>query len=177
MMMQVLRAGGVEPLTDGRRVADEDNPRGYFEFEPATRLARDASWLPEARGKVVKLALPLLVHLPPTEAYRIVLIERDPREVIASQGRMLDRLARRHEGAALDDAALAGEFRRQRERVRRWLDDSPRLAILPLRFDQVLADPRGTSARLARFLGRPFDVDAAASAVAPDLHRQEAADR
>jgi tetratricopeptide (TPR) repeat protein len=172
MLMQILRAGGIEPLTDGRRVADLDNPRGYFEFEPATRLARDPSWLPEARGKAVKLALPLLTHLPPTEAYRIIVIEREPREVIASQGQMLDRLERRHQGSSLDDDALAGEFHRQRERVRGWLDAQPGLAVLPLRYDQVLADPTATADRLAVFLGRPFDVAAAASAVVPELRRQ-----
>jgi len=28
-MMQMLRAGGIEPLTDAKRTADEDNPEGY----------------------------------------------------------------------------------------------------------------------------------------------------
>lgn len=35
MMMQMLAAGGIEPLTDGQREADEDNPRGYYELEKA----------------------------------------------------------------------------------------------------------------------------------------------
>ena len=29
MMMQMLEAGGVEPMTDGVRTADERNPKGY----------------------------------------------------------------------------------------------------------------------------------------------------
>ena len=32
-MMQMLLAGGMPVLTDGKRVADEDNPQGYWEFE------------------------------------------------------------------------------------------------------------------------------------------------
>jgi tetratricopeptide (TPR) repeat protein len=55
MMMQMLAAGGVEPYTDGRRPADSDNPRGYFEHGKATGLHNDSSWLPEARGKAVKI--------------------------------------------------------------------------------------------------------------------------
>jgi hypothetical protein len=38
MMMQMLKAGGLDPLTDERREADEDNPRGYFELQAATQL-------------------------------------------------------------------------------------------------------------------------------------------
>ncbi len=33
LMMQMLQAGGIELLTDGRRAPDENNPRGYFEHE------------------------------------------------------------------------------------------------------------------------------------------------
>jgi hypothetical protein len=172
MLMQLLAAGGVEPLTDGRRSADEDNPRGYFEFEAATRLGRDASWLPQARGKVVKLALPLLLMLPPSESYRILVIERDLSEVIASQRVMLERLGRQQDGAALDDSALGAEFRRQRERVRLWLELRPKVAVLPLRYDAILADPHGMAARIGTFLGRKFDPAAAGGAVAPSLRRQ-----
>ena len=33
MMMRVLEQGGVPILADGIRVANEDNPKGYYEFE------------------------------------------------------------------------------------------------------------------------------------------------
>jgi tetratricopeptide (TPR) repeat protein len=38
MLMQMLEAGGMTILTDGVREADEDNPRGYFEFESVKKL-------------------------------------------------------------------------------------------------------------------------------------------
>jgi tetratricopeptide (TPR) repeat protein len=178
MLMQFLAAGGMEPLTDGLRVADPDNPRGYLEFEPATNLARDVSWIPHARGKVVKLALPLLPHLPGGEAYRILIIERDSAEVIASQRAMVKRLGRA--GASLDDASLAAEYGRQRKRVLRWLGGRPEVAVLPLRYGAVLSDPQGTAFRVASFLkgsfglGGSFDGDAAAAAIDPGLRRQVA---
>jgi len=50
MLMQMLAAGGMTILTDGRRAPDADNPRGYLEFEPVKRLLKDSKWLPEARG-------------------------------------------------------------------------------------------------------------------------------
>jgi hypothetical protein len=146
--------------------------RGCLEFEPATNLARDVSWLNLARGKVVKLALPLLPHLPGGEAYRILIIDRDPAEVIASQRAMLKRLGRA--GASLDDASLAAEYRRQRERVLRWLSGRPEVAVLPLRYGSVLSDPSGAAFRVASFLGNLFDDGAAAAAIDPSLRRQVA---
>ena len=40
-------------MTDNIRRADEDNPRGYYEFERVKELLTDRSWVPEARGKAV----------------------------------------------------------------------------------------------------------------------------
>ena len=40
MMMQILAAGGLEPLVDGIRRPDEDNPRGYFEYEHLKKVER-----------------------------------------------------------------------------------------------------------------------------------------
>ena len=63
LMMQMLHAGGLPALTDGLRTADENNLRGYLEFEPVKRLRSDRSWLPQARGKVVKIIHLLLRDL------------------------------------------------------------------------------------------------------------------
>src|SRR5246500_1454040 len=38
LMMQMIVAGGIPALTDGPRTADENNPKGYFEWEPAKTL-------------------------------------------------------------------------------------------------------------------------------------------
>ena len=33
MMMGMLKAGGMEVMVDNIRKVDEDNPKGYYEFE------------------------------------------------------------------------------------------------------------------------------------------------
>jgi hypothetical protein len=48
MMMKMLEAGGLTPLTDNIRSADEDNPKGYYEFERVKELDKDRDWLPDA---------------------------------------------------------------------------------------------------------------------------------
>src|SRR4030095_7420336 len=47
MMMQMLVAGGIGPLTDGERVADENNPRGYLELMKVKQLQQRNDWLHE----------------------------------------------------------------------------------------------------------------------------------
>ena len=85
MMMRALDAGGIPALSDNSRAADIDNPFGYFEYEPVKALRRQAGWLEAARGHCVKIIYRLLYDLPDTLPYRIVFMERNLDEVIASQ--------------------------------------------------------------------------------------------
>ena len=172
MMMQAVTAGGVEALTDGLRAPDEDNPRGYFEFEPATRLRSDKTWLPRARGKVVKLVLPLIPYLPANETYRIIISQRNLKEVARSQSRMLERLERTSQAAALSADELERAYLSHEEEVRRWLAARPTVGVLALAYDETLGNPATAARRIAEFLARPFDVAAAAEAVVPSLRRQ-----
>jgi tetratricopeptide (TPR) repeat protein len=171
MMMQALGAAGIAHYTDHRRAADPDNPRGYFEHENATRLHQDASWISEARGKAVKIVAHLLPYLPAGEEYRIILMHRNLDEVIASQRAMLARLERA--GGRLDDRLLARTYTKQLVQVQTWLQRRPEIQVLPVNYADVVGNPGGTSARLARFLGEPFDEAAATAAVDPSLQRQD----
>ena len=102
MMMSMLEAAGLEILTDGQREADEDNPRGYFEFLPATQLRTDASWVPDAKGKAVKIVAQLLRFLPPDQKYRFILMDRSLDEVLVSQEKMLRRSGKWDDGAGTE---------------------------------------------------------------------------
>src|SRR5262245_38643826 len=114
LLMQMLAAGGLPVLADDARPADEDNPRGYLEYDPVRRTATDASWVALARGQAVKLVHLLLVHLPPGFEYDVIVAHRRIDEVLASQRRMLER---RGAGLASDpareDEALARVFSAQ----------------------------------------------------------------
>src|SRR5512135_3618186 len=92
MMMKMLAEGGLALVTDSIRAADEDNPNGYFEFEPVKALSGgDEAWLADAAGKAVKVVSALLERLPAGARYRILFMERDLQEVLASQQKMLSR--------------------------------------------------------------------------------------
>jgi len=170
MMMQMLVAGGLPPLTDGKREADADNPHGYLEFEPATRLRDDQSWLPQAKGRVVKIVAQLLKHLPAEFHYRVVFMHRDLREVIASQQAMLARLGR--QGGQLAPERLSAVLQGQVEQVAVWLRRRPNIRTLHLDYAGVTEDPAGSAARLRTFLGESLAVEKMVAAVRPELRRQ-----
>lgn len=175
MMMQMLRAGGLPVLTDGERVADASNPRGYLEFEAVKRLGRDpdAVWLAQAGGKAVKIVAPLLQHLPPGPAYRILFMERPLKEIVASQAVMLKNLGK--EGGKLSDRQLASAYLKQVTNLRGALAADPeRMRVLAVDYRQTLAEPAAAAAEVNRFLGGGLDEVAMAAAVEPSLYRQKA---
>jgi len=177
MMMQMLDAGGVTPLTDGNRQADDSNPRGYFEHDKATQLASDSSWIGEAKGKVVKIVAQLLPQLP-TEIdgdpahYRIVFMARSLEEVVASQRTMLERQGRK--GAALEKERLAEVFGGQLKKVQTTIAER-RIPCLTVRHADAIHDPQSVAGNLNGFFGGSLDEQAMAAAVDPSLYREKAA--
>jgi len=171
MMMQLLAAGGVPILSDGTRAADEDNPRGYLEYEAAKR-AHDNTWLNEAQGKGVKLVAQLLPNLASGPDYRIIFMERNLGEVVASQSAMLRR--NHAAGTTLSDRRLAATYRAQINAARRVLQrHGDRLSVLGIDYHEALADPAGTARRVNAFLGGTFDEAAMQRAIDPSLRRQK----
>ena len=174
MMMQMLVAGGLPALTDGERAADDDNPRGYYEYEPAKRLMSDRTWLPEADGKVVKIVAQLLPYLPPRpHRYNIVFMQRDLGQVYASQQVMLDNLDR--PGSKLPEDKLKQAYAKQIETLKQMLGAHGSITTLWVDHAEVLADPRRMARRIELFLGRDMDLEAMAAVVDPSLHRQRGA--
>jgi hypothetical protein len=170
LMMQFLQAGGLPLLTDGRRAADESNPRGYFEHEAVKQGRNDLSWLEQAGGKAVKVIHLLLLHLPAQHNYRVIFMVRNLDEVIASQRAMLKQQGR--PAATLADAALAGVFAKQLATVRQWLAAQPNFRVLYVNHRDVIAQPAAAAAQINLFLGGNLSVASMVAAVNPELYRQ-----
>lgn len=167
MLMQMLEAGGMTPLSDQKREPDESNPKGYWEYEPTLSLARDSSWLPEAKGKSVKIIAQLLPFLPQGFRYRVIFVERDLREILASQKTMLKRRGRE----AGNTEILAQTFQRHLDLVQRQLARRKDVEVLYLPHRSVIENPQAQAEILAGFLGEDFDAQRAAAAVDVQLHR------
>ncbi|MFO1475340.1 MAG: sulfotransferase [Verrucomicrobiota bacterium] len=173
LMMQMLAAGGMPALTDGKRTADQHNPRGYFELEAVKHTRDDSSWLAQARGKAVKVVHVLLPHLALDQEYRVLFMRRNPGEIIASQRVMLQQQGR--PAAALSDSKLAEIYARQLAEVDQWLARQPTFQVLHLEHRDVIQHSLATAQRIAQFLGGDLAPERMSSVVEPDLYRQRQA--
>lgn len=172
MLMQMLHAGGLPVLTDGQRTADEDNPRGYLEFNPVKTLHQEAGWLNDAVGKAVKVVTPLIPYLLGEQDYRILFIERDMVEILASQTRMLERRGEIMDDTPARQMRLQQEYGRQVRSLKAALALRPRTFVLCLSHAEVVRDPQMVAQAVNQFLGGGLDVSTMAAAVSPALHRQ-----
>ena len=169
LAMQMLAAGGIPAVTDGLRTSDDDNPRGYFEFERVKQLRTDKAWIDDAAGKAVKVIHLLLMELPDDRPYRVVFMQRDLREVVRSQSTMLARSGRA--GGGLPPDRLMAVYDQQLKAVEAWLAARPGFTVLRVPYGELVRDPGGWVPRVAEFLGRTLDRAAMHAAVDPSLHR------
>lgn len=173
MAMKMLAAGGLEVVADGIRTADEDNPRGYFEDERVKNLgqSRDKGWLRAARGRAVKVISYLLKDLPADNNYKVIFLRRDLREVLASQGKMLER---RNEANESSDEQMLEIFESHLWRIDYLFRHAAHFERLDLRYAEVVAEPRRAAERINAFLGGRLDVEKMVEAVDPQLYRNRA---
>jgi len=174
MLMQMLVAGGMNAMTDGLREPDEDNPRGYLEFEPVKNLLKDSTWLLEGRGKVIKIVAPLLSALPAGLPCRIVFSERDLDEVLDSQERMLVRRKQDIVSTPERRQMLKNEYARTTVRVKAMLARRPGTRVLSVGYRDAIFDAAAVAAKVNEFLGGGLDVGKMAASVDPSLHRNRA---
>ncbi|MGE5073632.1 MAG: sulfotransferase [Anaerolineae bacterium] len=172
MMMKMLAEGGLEVLTDAIRSADEDNPNGYFELEVVKQLGEgQKDWLANADHKLVKVISALLEHLPPEHHYKVLFMERQIPEILASQRKML---ARRNETSAISDEEMEAQFREHLKAIKYWLARQPNMDVMYVDYNKMMADPDAYCPKIAAFLGLPLDVDKMRAVPNEKLYRNRA---
>jgi len=171
MMMKMLASTGFPILTDNLRSADDDNPEGYFEFERVKNLKDgDLSWLPEARGKVVKVISYLLANLPSDFSYKIIFMQRKLEEILASQKQMLIRRGETTEKISDEDMALL--FEKHLSQIQSWLSKQPNMEVLYVNYNQVLESPTHEAEQIADFLSENLNIQAMTCIVDQNLYHQ-----
>jgi len=176
MMMAMLEAGGLAPLIDHIRKPDDDNPKGYYEFERVKKIKEDTAWLPEARGKVVKMISMLLIDLPPGEDYRVIFMRRRMPEILASQKTMMERRGTvRDDGPT--DAQMAAYFERHLADVFQKMDARDDVRLLQVDYNGMLegnAEPQVD--QIITLLDGQVDRAAMLGVIDKKLYRQRKSD-
>jgi len=171
MMMKMLEAGGVPPFTDHIRTPDDDNPKGYYEFERVKKLPDgDTEWLRDAQGKAVKVISALLEHLPSGYAYRVLFMQRKMDEILASQKKMLVRSGKPTD--QVSDEQLAKMYAKHLAKVNAWLAEQVNFSVIYLDYNLMLVDPQTYAFQVNQFMGDALDPQAMAAVVDPNLYRQ-----
>jgi hypothetical protein len=171
MMMKMLEAGGIPPITDNLRVADDDNPKGYYEFERVKKMPEgDKDWVPEALGKSVKVISALLEHLPAEYPYRVIFMQRNMDEILASQKQMLVRSNKPTD--AVSDEKLAEMYARHLGKVEAWLKAQPNVAVLYVDYNAMLKSPQEHAEEVNSFLDERLAVEKMVGVIDPSLYRQ-----
>lgn len=171
MAMKMLEAGGLPLLTDGIRTADDSNPKGYYELEAVKNLHTecDTAWLGDARGKAVKVVSFLLTWLPETYDYKVIFMQRDLGEVIASETTMLIRRGESPEPVREGDTRRV--YEQHLEKVARFLSSRRCFSTLRVNYRDALERPVDEARRIDEFLGGGLDVEQMARVADPALYR------
>ena len=168
LMMKMLEAGGIEPVTDNIRGPDFDNPKGYYEFEKVKTVAEDSSWLPETRGKAFKMMSILLRNLPRNHRFKVIFMRREIGEVLASQSKMLEHMGK---ASGPRDEQMATIFTNHLAEIETWLAQRPEIEVLYVSYNDLVQNPSALVERIKTFLDRPLNVDAMIATVDISLYR------
>jgi len=169
MMMKILAEGGLEIISDAVRTADEDNPNGYFEFEPVKQLGDgNTRWFSNAEGKVVKIISNLLEYLPKEYRYKIIFMERQLDEILASQQKMLKN---RQERSLSEDNQIREQFDNHLAAVKYWLARQPNMDVLYINYNHLLNNPQEFVSQVVGFIKMPLAVEKMLEVPSQKLYR------
>ena len=171
MMMSVLEAGGLEILTDRLRQADAHNPNGYYEYEPVKRLRDgDTSWLSNAVGKAVKIISGLITYLPPDYVFKVIFMQRDLHEILASQKKMLDTQEKKDE--QVPEVKMQEIFRKHLQQVKQWISERSNMQVLYVNYNEVVYDPADSLSKINAFLSRDMNLEKMSRVIDQQLYRE-----
>lgn len=173
LMMQMLEKGGMDIFTDGRRSADDNNPKGYYEHEGVKKLMQKNAFIKHAENKAIKVIANLLHHLPPTYYYKIIFMERDLKEIVQSQQKMLSRL--NHSSAETYPLHLVQNYEKTLKNIKKWLPKQTNMEILFVPHHSLFEQPFEQAIRINEFLNCNLRPEQMVEVIDHSLYREMAA--
>lgn len=175
MMMQILEAGGIPPVTDNIRQSDSDNVKGYYEHEAVKQLEyKNYDCLLEAEGRAIKIISALLNSLPNSKKYKIIFMCRDIEEILASQKKMLMNLG--SDSKQNIDQQLKRLYTRDLAKTRSWLLRQNHIDVLYIDYADVIERPKGQVTVINDFLGVKLNIKRMLSVVDQSMRNHDVKD-
>lgn len=173
MMMNILLDGGIDILCDDRHVADEYNPKGYFEWHIRQHNMHEPEILKNADGMAVKvIALTILRNglraLIPEKEYKIIWMERDPKESVKSwyvkKGYSVW-VKVPHFKEKIKD------FKVKRKTILKWLKKQKNIKVKRIKYKKVIKNPEKQIKKIQKFLDVKLDLEKAINVVDEKLYK------
>ena len=172
MMMKCLMAGGMDAVYDTEMDSKnieygkgdyQPNPGGFYALSDLTALKR-SDFAGAYSGKLVKVFAGMAIRLPPGD-YKIVVMRRDPDEIIASMREFLPgpQLFVYEPAAHLYEVIFPALIERLETQGRR---------VTVIEYAKVVENPQAEFDRIAK-AGWPIDPAKAAQCVDPALYRSK----
>ncbi len=175
LMMQMLAAGGVSVLTDGKRAADADNPKGYYEWEEIKQIGKRPELLDDEDldRKAIKCISMLLPKMPARHKYKVIFMVRPIEEVVASQATMIERT--QSAGARLESHDLMRGLSTHRDETGRWLKNARHMEVLEVDYPTLVKSPDTILPQIVTFLGSELlpHPERMLEVIDPSLYRQQ----
>ena len=169
LMMQMLRASGIDLMHDGKREADEDNIEGYWEWQDIKALKKNPRLIEQAEGKAIKVISALLSVLPPQHNYRVIFMKRPVSEIVDSQWAMLDRQGQK---PRVEKEHLIQTQQTHMEQILAQLRQKKNVNLIEIDYPSLVANPDTRLSTLQEFLGETApNPKKLTEPIRPDLHR------
>jgi len=167
LMMQMLNKGGMDCLVDGKREADDSNPKGYYEYEPVMSIQKDNSWLDKAQNKTVKIVAPLLNKIDDQYRYKIIFMMRDIDEILKSQQKMIGR------SEDVFPVKLHNEFQKLLTNIEVWKKKEPGVELIYVNYKDVLNHTDDVIDKVVSFIGKDMNKESMKKCVDKSLYRNK----
>jgi hypothetical protein len=95
-----------------------------------------------------------LEYLPQEYQYKIIFMERDTKETLASQKKMLDH---RGELSRLSDEEMEQQFQTHLAAMKPWLVRQPNMDVLFVNYNALMAEPKIFCEQVTEFLEVPLN--------------------
>jgi hypothetical protein len=98
-------------------------------------------------------------------------MEREIKEILASQRKMLER---RNETSKIDDAEMEAQFRRHLSVVKPWLMRQANMDVLYVSYNALMSDPEPLCRRVVEFVHAPLNLSRMLAVPNAALYRNRA---